>query len=148
MKRVEQRHEVPLNYTPTRAKEGSRKSIRAQRLVRSRVVDCRKCLIFCERRIKVGQVEGMEVEFIPVEVQVTRPRRGHQIGKMELSQSCFVLMGSRPARAILEAKNVIPTSTPICFQVEVLSVGVTLSQVFDPGSLLFPRTLDHRSITA
>jgi len=69
---------------------------------------------------------------------------GHQIGKMELSQSCFVLMGSRPARAILEAKNVIPTSTPICFQVEVLSVGVTLSQVFDPGSLLFPRTLDHR----
>ena len=84
------------------------------------------------------------VKCILVEVQVMRLNCGHHIGKMELSQSCIVLMRSHLARPILEAIDVIPTSATICFQVEVLRVGVTLSQVFIPGCLFFPSSLDHR----
>lgn len=141
VKTVDDPHDVVFDDLPTLLEEDARETVRSRGLIIRHLLNSLPNLFFGDSIIEAMQVNGLQVELVPVKIQVTRAAPSHDLREVVIDDLLLFLVISYPTLHMFDPVDVVLSSPSIDAPVEKLRVCVTFFKVRNPSALAFSSSL-------
>jgi hypothetical protein len=141
---LDRRHDVVSDNLPTCPEQQPSKAVWSWSLVLWHLPDGLRHLLLGEGSIECGEVAARELKIRPREVTVSRWGIFHDPLEVVLQNLLLILVCKGPTVPLPQPLDKVFAASYIRPEVEEPSVGITLTNVCDPGALLLPSLLNDQ----